>query len=135
MRSLTLLPSLLFLFCLGCATVGNSSLNERGDDWPPITMTKAELMKELGPAKTSTLTQINGQTTESLTWVYAHAETNPALWIPIVGLFVAASGNGMNVESHGLTAMFDGQGKMISRSRSSSRIGNQAPTKPYVQDF
>lgn len=98
MQILTVL--LLASLLLACATVGNDSLINRGDDWPPLTMTKAELLKELGPPSTSTLSvtdgKSTGKSTEVLAWVYSHAESNPALFIPIVGLFVAASGEGMS---------------------------------------
>lgn len=94
MQILTVL--LLASLLLACATVGNDSLTNRGDDWPPLTMTKAELLKELGPPSTSTLSVTDGKSTEVLAWVYSHAESNPALFIPIVGLFVAASGEGMS---------------------------------------
>lgn len=123
MKTVTVL--LLASLLLACATVGNESLTNRGDDWPPLTLTKAELLKELGPPNTSTLSVTDGKSTEVLTWVYAHVESNPALFIPIVGLFVAASGEGMSGSSRSLAVIFDTNGKLVSRSVSQNRIGGE----------
>jgi hypothetical protein len=46
---------------------------------------------------------------------YARAESNPALFVPAVGLFVVASEEGMAVNSRFLAAMFDADGRIISR--------------------
>ena len=46
---------------------------------------------------------------------YARAESNPALFVPAVGLFVVASEEGMAVNSRFLAAMFDTDGRIISR--------------------
>lgn len=88
-------------------------------------MTKAELLKELGLANTNILPVTDGKSTEVLTWVYAHAESNPALFIPIVRLFVAASGEGMSGSFRALAVIFDTNGKLVSRSWSQSRIGGE----------
>ena len=70
---------------------------------------------------------MDGKSTETLTWVYAHVESNPALFIPVVGLFVAASGEGMAVNSRSLAVMFDTNGKIISRVWQQTKTGNQQP--------
>lgn len=95
----------------------------KGDDWPPVGTTKAQILGELGPPNSSTFSMMAGQSTEVLTWVYAHAESNPALFIPIVGLLVAASGNGMSGDSRSLVVTFDTDGKLIGRSWSHMPIG------------
>lgn len=128
-----MIPTLvLSLFLLaGCASVGDESLQHRPDDWPPMTYTKADLVKELGRPQTSSVTTKDGETQEVLTWVYAYAETNPALFIPLVGLFVAASGDGVSGDSRSLVATFNAEGKLISRTWTTSRIGNDPrPTAP-----
>jgi hypothetical protein len=107
----------------GCATMGTAALEGVSTDWPPIGTLKADLIKDLGQPQSSTHTMTDGNTHETLTWVYAHAETNPALFIPIVGLFVAASGNGMTGNSQSLAVTLDTEGKVISRSWSQTKIG------------
>jgi len=72
------------------------------DDWPPLDITKSQLLSELGRPNSSILSLVDGKSTETLTWVYARAESNPALFVPVVGLFVAASGEGMAVNSRSL---------------------------------
>ena len=71
----------------------------KGDDWPPLDITKSQLLTELGRPNSSILSLADGKSTETLTWVYARAESNPALFVPVVGLFVAASGEGIAVNS------------------------------------
>ncbi len=44
------------LLLASCATMGNESLSDRGADWPPLEMTKADLLKELGPPSTCWMT-------------------------------------------------------------------------------
>jgi hypothetical protein len=118
---------LLAVLFVGCATVGQESLMNKGDDWPPIDVTKAQLLSELGRPNSNVLSIVDGKTTETLTWVYAHAESNPALFIPVVGLFVAASGEGMAVNSRSLAVIFDTDGKLISRAWQQSQTGNPQP--------
>ena len=118
-------PYLIGLFVLtlaGCATVGNSSLATRADDWPPLTMTHAHLITELGPPSGRTLSVVNGTTTETLTWDYARLDTTPWAFVPVVGLFVLASGESTTVDVRALSVTFtDG--------RMTSRIWAQAHTK------
>lgn len=112
------------LLLASCATMGTESLSDRGADWPPLEMTKSDLIKELGQPSTSTVTVTDAGIQETLGWTYAHAESNPALFIPIVGLFVAASGEGMDVQSRALTVMFNQSGKMVSRSWAQYKHGS-----------
>lgn len=118
--------ALLALLLSACATVGNESLATREADWPPLTMTQAELIKELGPPSAITTTVQDGKAINILTWTYARAESNPALFIPIVGLFVAASGKGVEAESRGLTVMFDATGIMKSRTWTRTQTGQRS---------
>ena len=119
---------IVFIFLLSaCATTGSEALNTKGDDWPPLDITKPQLISELGRPNSSALSIMDGKSTETLTWVYAHAESNPALFIPVVGLFVAASGEGMAVNSRSLAVMFDTNGKIISRVWQQTQTVNQQP--------
>lgn len=100
----------------GCATVGTASLAiPRGDDWPQLTMSQAELVRELGPPNMRRTSVEDGQILTVLGWTYGRAEFHPALFIPIVGLFVAASGDGLKTEHRSLTVAFDARGAMVSR--------------------
>lgn len=117
-----------------CATMGQESLNNKPDDWPPIEMTKAELLGELGPPNSSTYSIIDGKSIEILSWVYAHAESNPALFIPVVGLFVAASGEGMSTSSRSLAVTFQNE-KITSRSWSRIQTGDQRPRTQSMPNY
>jgi len=108
----------------GCATVGNQSLASRNADWPPLIMTQAELIKELGRPNSMTTTVRDGHTLNVLVWTYARAEMNPAIFIPIIGLFVAASGTGMDSESRVLSVTFNTEGTMTSRTWSQHQMGS-----------
>lgn len=121
---------LLGLIVAGCATHGSASIADRADDWPPMDYTQAQMITELGQPTTRAIAVADGKTTETLSWTYAHAEANPALFIPIVGLFVAASGDGMNGESRSLAATFQ-DGKMTGRAWSRHLIGREStPARP-----
>jgi hypothetical protein len=110
-----------------CPTVGQEALPVKGDDWPPMDATKTQLINELGRPNNSALSVADGKSTETLTWVYAHAESNPALLIPVVGLFVTASGEGMAVNSRSLAVMFDADGKIVPRVWQQNHSGNPPP--------
>lgn len=114
----------LFLVLAGCATYGDESLVDRPADWPPLTMTKPQLIAQLGQPRMRTMSEESGRIREALTWSYAEAQASPALMIPVVGLFVAASGNGVSGDTRSLTAVFGQDGKMISRTWAQGRIGN-----------
>ena len=121
----TIAVCLLSILFVSCATYGQEALMNKGDDWPPIDITKAELLKELGAPQTRILSVIDGKSTETLTWVYAHAESNPALFIPIVGLFVAANGNGMSIASRSLAVVFSND-VITARAWSQIQTGNES---------
>lgn len=120
----TLAMCLLALLLAGCATVGQESLMNKGDDWPPIEITRAELIKELGPPQMSVFSVVDGRSMELLTWAYTHVESNPALFIPVVGLFVAASRNGMSTASRSLAVTFSND-VITSRAWSQIQTGNE----------
>lgn len=119
-----LIPLIGLLILTGCASHGSASIANRADDWPPMTYTQVQMIAELGQPNTRAIAIADGKTTETLSWTYAHTEANPALFIPIVGLFVAASGDGMDGEARSLAATFQ-DGKMTGRSWSRHRIGRE----------
>lgn len=128
------LLSLVLLLLAGCVSTGDESIRERSEDWPPLTMTKAELIRELGPPSTRTVSVEDGKTREALSWAYAEAQANPAAFIPVVGLAVVASGNGTDGEVRVLAVTFNDQGRMIGRTWSRTPIGSRknegAPAAP-----
>lgn len=64
---------LAMLMTSGCASFGNESLMQRPADWPPLTMTKAELISDLGPPKTSRQRLPMENRLTVLAWSYAEA--------------------------------------------------------------
>lgn len=123
MRSLFIAFMLLLL--TGCVSTGDESIRERSEDWPPLTMTRAELIRELGPPSTRTVSVEDGKTREALAWTYAEAQANPAAFIPVVGLAVVASGNGSDGEVRMLAVTFNQDGRMIGRTWSRHPIGSR----------
>lgn len=119
------LLAVLLLALSSCATHGSQSIANRADDWPPMGYAKAQLITDLGQPNTRAVAVADGKTTETLSWTYAYAEANPALFIPLVGLFVAASGNSMDGESRSLAVTFQDD-KMTGRSWSKHRIGKRS---------
>lgn len=114
LRAVTLPIIVLLLMLSACTTMGAVQLKAKPHDWPPPTITQAELIQELGPPNSRAVTYKDGHTVTTLTWVYAEAEVNPALFIPIVGLFVSASGDGIHATSRSLAVTFDSAGKLTS---------------------
>ncbi|WHZ16632.1 MAG: hypothetical protein OJF52_003482 [Nitrospira sp.] len=115
----------LTLLLTGCVSTGDESIRERSEDWPPLTMTKAELVRELGPPSTRTVSVEEGKTRETLSWAYAEAQANPAAFIPLVGLAVVATGNGSEGEVRALAVTFNDEGRMIGRTWSRHPIGSR----------
>lgn len=135
MRLIHSIAFLCVLFLLsGCATYGDESIRDYGSDWPPLTMSKAELLNRLGEPRMRTVSNEDGKTRETLTWSYAEAQANPALMIPVVGIFVAASGNGVSGDTRALQAVFGTDGNMISRTWTQGRIGNASSREPLAPD-
>lgn len=131
MNHIIILALLFFISSLsGCASVGNPALSQHDDNWPPLTMTKEDLLKELGPPQVHSSSVTGSERRDIYTWTHAQAQSNPALFIPIIGLFVAASGNGMDGESTALSVTFDTTGTIISRSWAKQQIGNQRRSPP-----
>ncbi len=109
----------------GCVSTGDESIRERSMDWPPLTMTKAELLRELGPPSTRSISLEGGKTRETFAWSHGEAQVNPAAFVPLVGLAVAASGNGADGEIRTLVVTFDETGHMVGRTWSQHPIGSR----------
>ncbi|SLM46569.1 exported protein of unknown function [Nitrospira japonica] len=67
MQLVIIVLSLLFA---ACSTLGNPVLDKKPTDWPPPTMTKAQLIQELGPPKSTSTRTIGGKQIEVLLWAY-----------------------------------------------------------------
>lgn len=117
------LLSLLLLLFTGCATHGNEALNTIEADWPSPTMTKAEIVARLGPPQMRSVSYTPTGSIETCSWSFAQANMNPALFVPVVGLFVAGSGHGVSGNSRAFSAAFAQDGTMISHSWADNKIG------------
>ena len=118
------IPSCLALFLLlsACATQVNESIKKRDTEWPPLTMTQTELIHTLGKPATRSAVVVDGNPLTTLTWSLPKTETNPALFAPIAGPFLAGRGHGVSGDSRTLSAVFSDE-KMVSRSWSEHKIG------------
>jgi hypothetical protein len=117
----------------GCISTGTHTIAPRSDQWPDMSMTKAALLKELGRPTLTALESRDEGTTERLTWSYLDATPHPLLFIPVVGLFVAASGDGYTVDGRTLTVEFRGE-RMTSRAWSASHRGHTQTQEATVKD-
>src|SRR2546426_12804427 len=93
-RSMWPLKALLVLVVYGCATAGNPALLD-----PAIISqikigqsTKADVARLLGEPNYRSTTQMNNRQNEVWAYGYAKHETNPLVYVPIVGLFALAFG-------------------------------------------
>lgn len=111
----------------GCATTGTASLKDIPPDWPPLGATKAAVESRLGPPASQSVMLQDGHQREVWGWDYGSAELNPLLWVPIVGIFVAANNEGYKVEGKELTVTFDSEGKVVGRSTSNQKHGSYQP--------
>lgn len=114
----------------GCATVGSTSLKDLPSDWPPVGATKAEVQSRLGPPSAQSVMVQHGVQQETWGYHYAYAEMNPLLFVPGVGLIVAASGEGISTDGMGLMIAFDADGKVIGRSTSKIHTGPEPFSSP-----
>jgi hypothetical protein len=109
----------------GCATVGSTALKDLPVDWPPVGTTKSEVQSRLGPPLSQSVMVQQGIQQETWGYHYAYAEINPLLFVPGVGLIVAASGEGMSTDGTRLMIAFDADGKVVGRSISKIHTGPQ----------
>ena len=116
------------LFCLavlGCATtVGNPNITD-----PAIisqiqigTSKKNDVLRLLGTPSMTSRVQVQGQIQEWWSYSYAHHETNPLVYFPIIGLFVLATGGLGETESAGFSVYFDRDGVVRGTGKSKMDI-------------
>lgn len=126
---------ILGLVLTGCSTTGTASLKDLPPDWPPIGTSKADVRARLGPPTSQSVTLLDGQQQEVWGYHYATAQVSPLLWVPVVGLIVAASGESYHADTRGLSVTFNGAGNVIGRSWATQTLGSSpaAPTDEYIK--
>jgi hypothetical protein len=107
----------------GCATVGSMSLKDLPAEWPPVGTTKSQVQSRLGPPLSQSVMLQDGVQRETWGYHYASAEMNPLLFVPGLGLIVAASGEGISTDGTGLEIAFDANGKVVGRTLSKIHTG------------
>lgn len=125
-----------FLLALlaACATTGTASLNDLPPDWPPLGTTRQDVEARLGqPSTRSVLIESNEQR-ELWIYQYQQSETHPLLFV-VAEIAVAATGQERSGEAKTLALKFNQEGKVISRSESTQKIGTSpaGPTDEYVR--
>ena len=125
---------LLLILLAGCSTTGTASLKDLHADWPPVGTTKEEVQTRLGQPSTHSMSLESGQQEETWTYNYEQGERNPLLYV-VSGIAVAATGLERSGEAKELILKFDQDGKVISRSVSTQKIGVEpaGPTDEYVR--
>jgi outer membrane protein assembly factor BamE (lipoprotein component of BamABCDE complex) len=110
---------------ISCTTVDNPALleEERLQQIRLGETTKAQVEALLGRPMTMSQTLIDGGQIETWIYNYGRAETNPLLFVPIIGLGVAISGNGITAEGRSLIVGFAPNGTVRTLTRSKSQYG------------
>jgi hypothetical protein len=96
--------------------------------------TKAEVRARLGQPPTRSSGIERDQPVEIWTYEYEQGETHPLLFV-VSGIAVAATGQERSGEAKTLVLTFDQDGKVVSRSESTQKIGTSpaGPTDEYVR--
>lgn len=117
----------LLILITGCATAGNPAVMDQSivSQIEIGKSTKADVRRLLGEPNSSSVFQTAGQEHESWGYAYAKHETNPWIFVPIVGLFVLAFGDAGESESANLGVSFDKEGivRSITKGKSNAAFG------------
>ncbi len=107
----------MWLLCLvlvvtGCATSGNPSVQNDALIKQVIAgkTTKAEVTKLLGTPNITYKSDENGKPVEIWSYAFSSFESNPALYIPVVGLLALTSDEAITSHTKGLSVSFNEQG-------------------------
>ena len=126
-RFFLLLASLLLA---ACATSGNPAVLDQTivGQIKIGQSTKEDVRRLLGAPNHTSFTQVFNQQTEVWAYGYAKHETNPLLYVPIIGLFVMAAGGWGEHESGSVAVSFDKDGivRSMSKYRSDISLGGLA---------
>ena len=127
----------LISLLIGCATSGNPRVAQE-EVLAQIILgqtTKEEVRQLLGPPQGFTKSLIEGLAQEKLLyelWIYHYhkVETNPALFIPFVGLAVVAACGGVESQFHSLTIGFSSEGivKSVFKHGAGTNSPDNTPT-------
>ena len=104
---------LLSLLLVGCATSGNPAVkDETITSQIKIGISTKEDVRELLGKPTVSMKNAGPSGVLMETWSYGYSrhETNPLIYVPIVGLFVLAGGGTGEMETATFTVTFDPQG-------------------------
>jgi len=130
-----LLASLLLT---ACATSGNPAVLDQTivSQIKIGQSTKEDVKRLFGEPNHTSITQVLNQQTEVWAYGYAKHETNPLLYVPVVGLFVLAAGRWGEHESGSVAVSFDKDGIVRSMSKYKSGVtmgGLATPTTIQTQ--
>ena len=102
----------LMVMVMGCATSGNPSVQNDAMTKQIIAgkTTKAEVTKLLGSPNMTYEADENGRPIEIWSYAFSSIESNPALYIPIVGLLALTSDEAITSHTKGFSVSFNKQG-------------------------
>ena len=102
----------LMLMVMGCATSGNPSVQNDAMTKQIIAgkTTKAEVTKLLGSPNMTYEADENGRPIEIWSYAFSSIESNPALYIPIVGLLALTSDEAITSHTKGFSVSFNERG-------------------------
>jgi hypothetical protein len=134
-RNRLLYLAVLYLAAVGCVSTGDQRVAQLPPDWPPMGTTQAEVRERLGEPSSQKVSLENGEQREVWGYKYAHASASPLLFVPFVGIAVAATDRGVTGAAHALFITFDAQQRVVGRSWSHEKIGGETapPTDAYVR--
>ena len=104
-------------FLMGCMSSGNPILLEQSiqDSITVGSTTKEDVRASLGVPSVITVTELNGQKREAWGYSYTNVQTNPLLWVPVVGLIVLMCCETTTVEYRSLGLSFSQDGVVRSK--------------------
>ncbi len=113
----------------GCTTTGNPSVNNEEVTKQVIAgkTTKAEVSQLLGAPYLTYESYELGKAVEIWSYAFSSIESNPALYIPIVGLLALTSDEAITSRTKGLSVSFNEQGTVhrLARINYDSQIGGE----------
>ncbi len=119
----------MVLVVSGCATSGNPSV--QNDELTKKVIagktTKDEVTQLLGAPNLTYEADENGKPVEIWSYAFSSLESNPALYIPVVGLLALTSDDAITSHTKGFSVSFNEQGKVkrLARIDFDSRNGGE----------
>lgn len=115
---------LIVVLTAGCATSGNPAVLDQTivSQIKIGQSTKEDVRRLFGNPTTISNTQFNNFQSEVWAYGYAKHETNPLIYVPIIGLFAIATGGYGEMESGSVAVGFDKNGIVQSVSKYKSEI-------------